>query len=113
MTIPASVRGEEQYVGELYPNIAAVASVYGDADGKYLNFLKQAYPGFMAEPFIFWNQPWAQNETSGNAPASATGQLNSKPTSTSTQKSGALSDKTGAFSFLTTLLSLALFAITL
>jgi len=113
MTIPASVRGEERYVGELYPNIAAVASVYGDADGKYLNFLKKAYPGFMAEPFIFWNQPWAQNETSGNPPASATGQLNTGSTSTSTQKSGAPSGKTGAFPFSTILLSLALFAITL
>lgn len=113
MTIPASVRGEEKYVGELYPNIAAVASVYGDADGKYLNFLKKAYPGFMSEPFIFWNQPWAQNETSGNAPVSTTGQLNAQSTSTSTKKSGAPSGKTGAFSFLATLLSLALFAITL
>jgi hypothetical protein len=113
MTFSASIRGEEKYVRELYPNIAAVASVYGDADGKYLNFLKKAYPGFMAEPFIFWNQPWAQNETSGNAPVSATGQINAKSTSPSTKKSGAPSSKTGAFSFWATLLSLAPFAITL
>ena len=84
--------------------------------------MKKAYGDFMAEPFIFWNQPWAQNETSGNAPvispvvSATTGKLSSsKPTSTSklTKKSGALSSKSGVFSFLATLLSLGLFAMIL
>lgn len=46
MTLPAT--GEEDYVKELFPPLAAVASVYGDPDGKYAAFLKSkdtAYPG--------------------------------------------------------------------
>jgi len=105
MTIPASVQGEDDYVKELYPNIAAVASVYGDTDGKYLNFLKNAYPGFMAEPFIFWNQPFALNETSGDATVGA----QAKATN-----SRALSSKISTFSATAALFfSIGFFAFTL
>jgi hypothetical protein len=46
MTLNAT--GEENYVQELFPPLAAVASVYGDPDGKYAAFLKSKdanYPG--------------------------------------------------------------------
>lgn len=46
MTIPAT--GEEDYIKELFTPLAAVASVYGDPDGKYAAFLKERdpqYPG--------------------------------------------------------------------
>jgi hypothetical protein len=99
MTIPASVQGEQNYVRELYPNIAAVASVYGDTDGKYLNFLKNAYPMFMAEPFIFWNQPWALNEISGD------GTVGAQTNTNTTKNSKALSNKIGTFSASAALLS--------
>ncbi|PPQ65138.1 hypothetical protein CVT24_003228 [Panaeolus cyanescens] len=87
MTIPASASNEDRYAAELYPNIAAVASVYGDPDNKYLNYLKDAYPEFMSEPFILWNQPFAEKEQSGFASASPT------PKSTSTNQNG--KDTTG------------------
>ncbi|CAA7263300.1 unnamed protein product [Cyclocybe aegerita] len=83
MTISATDSSETRYAAELYPNIAAVASVYGDPEGKYLAFLKKSYPSFMSEPFILWNQPWAEGESSGLAPAS---RVASSPTSTSRSK---------------------------
>ena len=46
MTLDAT--GEENYVQELFPPIAAIASVFGDPEGKYAAFLKskdQSYPG--------------------------------------------------------------------
>jgi hypothetical protein len=72
MTIPASTKHEEKYEEELYPNIAAVAATYGDKNGTYLNFVKKARPGFMRDPYMFWNQPWGMNEFSGKPPASST-----------------------------------------
>ncbi len=97
MTLRASDSNESAAVDELYPNVAAVASVYGDPTGKYLAFLKKGKAAFMSEPYILWNQPFALNETSGlvatsavtNATAVATG--TSKTTSTS--KSAAESNK--------------------
>ncbi|KDR76943.1 hypothetical protein GALMADRAFT_119999 [Galerina marginata CBS 339.88] len=68
MTISAAASGESAYASELHPNVAAVASVYGDADGKYLAYLKRESSTFITQPYILWNQPFAQNETSGVAP---------------------------------------------
>ncbi|KDR80834.1 hypothetical protein GALMADRAFT_135935 [Galerina marginata CBS 339.88] len=84
MTISASASNESRYASEIYPNIAAVASVHGDAEGKYLAFLKVAYPGVMIEPFILWNQPFAQNEASGvvSSPSPKVKQATSNSTST-------------------------------
>lgn len=62
MTISASTSKEGDYASELYPNIAAVASVYGDPDGKYATFLSQAEPQFVQEPHYLWNQPFAEKE---------------------------------------------------
>lgn len=62
MTISAGASGENEAASELYPNIAAVASVYGDADGKYTAFLTQAEPEFSLEAYYLWNQPFAEKE---------------------------------------------------
>jgi hypothetical protein len=72
MSIPASANHEEKYEEEIYPNIAAVAATYGDKNGTYLNFVKKSRPGFMRDPYIFWNQPWGMNEFSGKSPAPIT-----------------------------------------
>ncbi|KAF8960165.1 hypothetical protein BDZ97DRAFT_1922414 [Flammula alnicola] len=69
-TLSTSTSGEAKYAPELYPNIAAVASVYGDADGKYNKFLRAAEPQFMSEPYILWNQPFALDESSGRVQGS-------------------------------------------
>lgn len=76
MTISASASKEDNYAAELYPNIAAVASIYGDPDGKYLTFLKQAEPKFAQEAYYLWNQPFAEKEgltvsASNSAPTSS------------------------------------------
>ncbi|CCO33990.1 hypothetical protein BN14_08081 [Rhizoctonia solani AG-1 IB] len=44
MTLPAT--GEEDYTKELFPPLAAIASVYGDPDGKYAAFLKEKDPNY-------------------------------------------------------------------
>ncbi|KAF9452091.1 chondroitin AC/alginate lyase [Macrolepiota fuliginosa MF-IS2] len=62
MTISASASKEDNYTSELFPNIVAVASVYGDPDGKYVSFMKQAEPQFAAEADYLWDQPFAVQE---------------------------------------------------
>lgn len=39
MTIDASSSNETLYANELYPNVAAVATIYGDPSGKYAKYL--------------------------------------------------------------------------
>ncbi|TFK32391.1 alginate lyase-domain-containing protein [Crucibulum laeve] len=59
LSVSPAASQEASYAAELYPSIAAVAATYGDADGKYLTFLKNAQPAFAEDPYFFWNQPWA------------------------------------------------------
>ncbi|KAK7042725.1 chondroitin AC/alginate lyase [Favolaschia claudopus] len=43
MSTDPNAKGESDITAEIYPNVMAVASVYGDSpDGKYVNFLKSA-----------------------------------------------------------------------
>lgn len=84
MTLNASASGESAYVDELYPNVAAVTSVYGDPSGKYAAFLKRGEPNFMAEAYILWNQPFALNETSGLVTDSAVTSTHGSAKATST-----------------------------
>lgn len=57
MTIPAT-GPDASYVAELYPNIAAVASKYGDPDNKYASFLAKAEgDAYVKDANFFWNQP--------------------------------------------------------
>lgn len=42
---------------ELYMSIATVAAVYGDSDGKYAAFLKNASANYPSEPYYLWTQP--------------------------------------------------------
>jgi hypothetical protein len=72
MTISPSTSQEDDHAAELYPNVAAVASVYGDPDGKYAAFLDQKEPQFVREAFYLWNQPFAVREgLSAAAPAAS------------------------------------------
>lgn len=69
MTISARTSGETSYASELYPNVAAVASVYGDPEGRYLAYLKMADPTFITQPYMLWDQPFAEAEKGGLPPA--------------------------------------------
>ena len=42
---------------EIYPPIAAVASIYGDPDGKYAAFLANGEKTYPYEAYFLWNQP--------------------------------------------------------
>ncbi len=72
MGISANSSGESSYSADLYPNIAAVASVYGDEDGRYASFLNAADPGYAEQPYFLWNQPLA----GGTVPAADSGTPN-------------------------------------
>ena len=72
MTIPASATHEDKDEQDIFPNIAAVAAIYGDKNETYLDFVRKTRPGFMRDPYILWNQPWGVNEFSGRPPVSST-----------------------------------------
>lgn len=54
---------------ELYPNIASVASVYGDPTGKYASFMAQADNTYPAQPYFFWNQPFSDSNLASATPS--------------------------------------------
>lgn len=94
---------EENYLPEMYPNVASAASIYGDADGKYLAFMKSTFgPDYISQPFILWNAPFASGEASGQISSTASTGA-SKPT-TSNHVSSAFSPSTDSMNtFLVTL----------
>jgi hypothetical protein len=57
-TNPAST-GEQDVAAELYPNIAAIASAYGDPAGKYGKFLNSTGFPYADDATFFWDQPLA------------------------------------------------------
>ncbi|KAJ7507089.1 chondroitin AC/alginate lyase [Mycena galericulata] len=59
MTVNPNTSGEGDAVAEIYPNIAAVASTYGDPDGKYVAFLKAGFPEYAWDADFLWDQPLA------------------------------------------------------
>ncbi|KAG5644276.1 hypothetical protein DXG03_008761 [Asterophora parasitica] len=89
--LSADATKEGNYTTELYPSIAAIASVYGDPEGKYASFLSNGIPGYAEEAYFLWNQPLAGGEqesdalrklqataTSGSTGPKATGANNAK-----------------------------------
>ncbi|KAJ6537220.1 chondroitin AC/alginate lyase [Mycena vulgaris] len=59
MTTDPSVKDEQNIVPEIYPNIAAIASVYGDPDGKYVKFLNASGFSYADDATFLWDQPLA------------------------------------------------------
>ena len=88
MKFSARDSDEADYAAELYPNIAAVGSIYGDADGAYVAYLKRAEPSFSVQPYFLWNQPFAPGEGRALPSARTTA---SRATSTSKSSSGSSS----------------------
>ena len=43
---------------ELYPDVAAVASIYGDPTGKYASFVAQGDSNYIFQPYFLWDQPF-------------------------------------------------------
>lgn len=59
MTIDPSKTGETNTTAEIYPNIAAVASVYGDPQGKYVDYMNTAKFPYADDATFLWDQPLA------------------------------------------------------
>ncbi|KAF7978761.1 hypothetical protein HWV62_25685 [Athelia sp. TMB] len=55
-------------LSELYPSLAKVAAVYGDPDGKYAAFLKNAEAAYPAEPYFLWNQNFTDSGLAAATP---------------------------------------------
>ena len=93
MRFKASETQEDRYEIELHPNVAAVAAEYGDADGRYLQYLTAFENGsFIEQPYVLWNQPFAVGVKAGFTTATG-GKSNSssdKATGTKNNTSGAI-----------------------
>lgn len=57
MQYNASDTSEDSYAVELYPSVAAIASIYGDPDGKYAAFLDKVDSTYAQQAYFVWNQP--------------------------------------------------------
>lgn len=88
-----TVQPDDEGPTEAYPNIAAIASQYGDADGKYASFLaskEKTYPG---QAWFFWNQPLSDSglqvhiDDTGNILAGPGSSTNSASSSSATGSS--------------------------
>ncbi|KAK7042722.1 chondroitin AC/alginate lyase [Favolaschia claudopus] len=65
MTTNPSATGEADIQREIYPNVAAVASIYGDPSGKYVGYLNKTGFPYADEPTFLWSQPLAGGDTLG------------------------------------------------
>ncbi|CAE7181175.1 unnamed protein product [Rhizoctonia solani] len=70
MTFTATQSGGTGYDAELYPNVVAVATIYGDTDDKYSKWLASRDTSFPGQPSFLWNQPLSNAGLSG-APSSS------------------------------------------
>ncbi|KAF8643337.1 hypothetical protein AX16_009066 [Volvariella volvacea WC 439] len=75
MQFSASDSGEDNYAAELYPNVGAVASIYGDPEGKYVAYLRSVEPGYGDEAWFLWNQPLEGRSLHGGGGSSVGGNV--------------------------------------
>lgn len=67
MTLSPSTSNEEDAAPELFPCVAAVASVYGDPDGKYAAFLSNSESTYAEDAYFLWDQPLAGGSASNSS----------------------------------------------
>ncbi|KAJ7235728.1 alginate lyase-domain-containing protein [Mycena haematopus] len=84
MTVNPASTHEQATTAEIYPNVAAIASAYGDPDGKYVNFLNASGFRYADDATFLWDQPLAGGDTLSAANGSDT----SPPSSGTGGKSG-------------------------
>ncbi|KAF7366808.1 Chondroitin AC/alginate lyase [Mycena sanguinolenta] len=72
MTVDPNASDEGEAIAEIYPNIAAVASTYGDPDGKYVAFLQKVFPEYAWDGDFLWDQPLAGSAGSTDATSNST-----------------------------------------
>ncbi|KAJ7768903.1 alginate lyase-domain-containing protein, partial [Mycena metata] len=98
MNTDPSKTGETATTAEIYPNIAAIASVYGDPEGKYVKFINAAGFPYADDATFLWDQPLA-----GGIPSGASGET--PVIGTTKGKSGAKSLAVGPWFIFTAILA--------
>ncbi|KAK7007674.1 alginate lyase-domain-containing protein [Favolaschia claudopus] len=88
MTTKPSASKESNVTAEIYPNVAAIMSIYGDPQKRYLNFLKNSGFPYTTEASYLWDQPAvnagaknAANNGAGAASPTLSSVATSSPTS--------------------------------
>lgn len=98
MTISASDSSEDSYAAELYPAVAAVASTYGDADGKYAAYLAAGDSTYSTQAYFLWDQPLAGGSTDPVTDNGSDGTASSSaPSASGTSDSGATGVRAGGW----------------
>ncbi|KAF8179734.1 alginate lyase-domain-containing protein [Mycena galopus ATCC 62051] len=100
MTVNPAATTEQNVTAEIYPNVAAVASAYGDPDGQYTRFLNASGFAYADDATFLWDQPLAGGDTLGetNSTSASNSRNASNPTNASdpTNSSGS-SGATGKY----------------
>jgi hypothetical protein len=71
---------------ELFPDMATVASVYGDPGNKYADYLKNGNQNYPGEPYFLFNQPLSDSGLPAATPDSTSS--SGKPTATGKSNNG-------------------------
>jgi hypothetical protein len=77
----------KEAAGELYPNIADIASQFGDPTGAYAAFLHSRLPTYAQNPYFLWDQPFSDSGLMASRNISGT--VTAPPTPTDTSTDGA------------------------
>ncbi|KAF7304136.1 Chondroitin AC/alginate lyase [Mycena indigotica] len=93
MSTDPAKSGETDVTYEIYPNVAAVAATYGDADGKYIDFLKKSGFPYAGDAFFLWDQPLGVRTGSGVSSAAVS--RSSLPSHSAPQPSSSATSSTG------------------
>ncbi|GJJ06835.1 hypothetical protein Clacol_001031, partial [Clathrus columnatus] len=57
MNISPELTNETTHIDEIFPDVAAIAAVYGDSSNRYMDFLRFKAPEYTKQPYYFWYQP--------------------------------------------------------
>ena len=74
--------------GELFPNVADVAALYGDPTGKYARFLAERVPTYAEQPYFLWDQLFSDSGLMGSRTGGA-GTVSAPPEPVNTGTNGA------------------------
>lgn len=70
MLIPPGITNETSHLNEIFPDIVAISSIYGDQTGGYADFLRFQAPEYTKQPYYFWYQPRSTGVPSTDLPTS-------------------------------------------
>ncbi|KAF8192373.1 alginate lyase-domain-containing protein [Mycena galopus ATCC 62051] len=73
MTVNPATTHEQAITAEIYPNVAAIASAYGDPDGKYVKFLNASGFAYADDATFLWDQPLAGGDSLETTSSGASG----------------------------------------